>query len=682
MTKTMFNAKFFAIAAVLLSTLLSFPTYGQSSDSKAAIDSNNVLSIEDIWRQPNLANITMSRDGKFMAATVPFKGRMNLAIIELATRQATALSSYSDFDVVGVSWIGNDTLIYSLGQFNSPTGPGQFDGGGLFVIDKDGKNFRRLSQTVRETRAKNENVFRGFNFYRTIPGTFEEIIVSGNMTSADSTDLYRLNIKTGRHTLLTRGRPSDLTSGWIMDSKLVPRVVSAGIRETLTQVVYYRKDENSEWVELTRFEGNKGPIMVPLAIEANGKTLQVATNAGRDTMAVYRYDPETKKLGELIASHPRYDMGAAANGGGVPGVITDFNDENKLLGYFVQAAKPEVVWLDEKYAATQKALDATFPNRINSFRRTPDGKRMIVTSYSDVIPAKWYLYDAEAKTIEEIGAARPWQTGKLVEQIPFIYKTRDGLEIDGYYFLPKGYKPGTKLPTIVHIHGGPFARADTWGSGFGTIEGQLFASRGYAVVVPNFRVTPGLGSKVYYSGFGSYGRKMSDDHEDALKWAIDQGFVDPTRACISGASYGGYAALQAQVRNASLWKCSIAGLAVTDLNYQLTSNDGDTASNKAGVDYWKSVLGHTDLNSQPVRDISPVFNASKITKPVFLYAGEDDLRVPIAQISRMARELTSAGNPPKAFVVKQKEGHGFGKLENNVDLYTQILAFLKEQFGQ
>jgi dipeptidyl aminopeptidase/acylaminoacyl peptidase len=48
----------------------------------------------------------------------------------------------------------------------------------------------------------------------------------------------------------------------------------------------------------------------------------------------------------------------------------------------------------------------------------------------------------------------------------------------------------------------------------------------------------------------------------------------------------------------------------------------------------------------------------------------------------MARELTSAGNPPKAFVVKPKEGHGFGKLENNVDLYTQILAFLKEQFGQ
>jgi dipeptidyl aminopeptidase/acylaminoacyl peptidase len=303
---------------------------------------------------------------------------------------------------------------------------------------------------------------------------------------------------------------------------------------------------------------------------------------------------------------------------------------------------------------------------------------MIVTSYSDVLPRRWYLYDHEAKTVEEIGSSKPWLEGKLTEQRPFVYKTRDGLEIDGYYFLPKNYKPGTKLPTIVHIHGGPFARADTWGDGFGTIEGQLFASRGYAVIVPNFRVTPGLGSKVYYAGFGSFGREMSNDHEDALKWGVDQGFVDSSKVCMSGASYGGYAALQAVVRNDSLWKCAVAGLAVTDLKYQLTSRDTDFAESVSAVNYWKSVLGVTDLDSPLVREISPLFNPAKIKKPVFLYAGKDDSRVPIAQITRMARELERVGNAPKGFVVKEREGHGFGKLENNVDLYTQVLAFLKE----
>lgn len=639
------------------------------------------ITLEELFKPPQLSGVNISNNGRYMVTTMPLKGRMNLAVIDLETRKASALTSYDDFDVLSPSWVGNERIIYTLGQANSPTGPGQFDGGGLFVVNRDGKEFRRLSMTVREFRKQNQYVFRGLSLFRTIPGNEEEVIASGNMTSADSQDLYRLNIKTGRYILLTQGRPADRTSDWIMDSKLVPRVVSANIKDTLTTVVYYRKDDKSDWYEIARYDGGKGSTFVPLAFESDEQSLQIAYNGGRDTMGVFHYDPINKKIGELIAQHPRYDMGAAADGSSVPGVITD-SKTDKILGYRVAAAKPEVVWLDEKYAAIQRNLDAALPNRINSFRRAPDGKRLIVTSSSDSSPVRWYLHDEAAKTLEPIGSSRPWLDGKLVDQGIMTFKTRDGLEIPGYYFLPKNYKPGTKLPTIVHVHGGPFARADFWGSGFGYREGQLFASRGYAVIVPNFRVTPGFGSKIYYAGFGTVGREMSNDHEDALKWGIEQGFVDPKNVCISGASYGGYAALQALVNNNDMWKCAVAGLAVTDYKYQLTSRDGDSADNTAGVTYWKSVLGDTNLDSPLIKSISPVFNASKIKRPVFLYAGEDDIRVPIAQISRMARELDRAGNPVKAFVIKEKEGHGYGKLENNVDLYTQMLAFLKEQFGQ
>lgn len=637
--------------------------------------------LEEYFKPPQLSGINISKNGRYMLTTMPLRGRMNLAVVDLETRQASALTSYTDFDVLSPIWVGNDKILYELGQANSPTGPGQFDGGGLFVINRDGKEFRRLSETVREFRLQNKYVYRGLSFFRTIPGTEDEIIASGNMTSADSEDLYRLNLKTGRFVLITQGRPADRTSGWMMDSKLVPRIVSSSIKDTLTTVVYYRKDEKSPWYELARYDRNKGGTFVPLAFESDEVNLQVASNQNRDTMAVFRYDPINKKMGELIASHPRFDMGASADGSGAPGVITDPRTD-KILGYRVASDKPEVVWIDDKYATTQRNLDAALPNRINRFGRTPDGKRLIVTSYSDTSPVRWYLHDEEAKTLEPIGSSRPWMDGKLVEQRVMSYKTRDGLEIPGYYFLPKDYKPGTKIPTIVHIHGGPFARADSWGNGFGVREGQLFASRGYAVIVPNFRVTPGLGSKIYYAGFGTVGREMSNDHEDALKWGIEQGFVDPKNVCMSGASYGGYAALQALINNNDMWKCAIAGLAVTDYKYQLTSRDGDTAGNTAGVDYWKSVLGDKDLDSPLIKSISPVFNAAKVRRPVFLYAGEDDIRVPISQISSMAKEMTRAGNPPKAFVIKEKEGHGYGKMENNIDLYTQMLAYLKDQFGQ
>jgi dipeptidyl aminopeptidase/acylaminoacyl peptidase len=117
---------------------------------------------------------------------------------------------------------------------------------------------------------------------------------------------------------------------------------------------------------------------------------------------------------------------------------------------------------------------------------------------------------------------------------------------------------------------------------------------------------------------------------------------------------------------------------VTDLKYQLTSLDGDIPRSEQAVQIWKSILGTTDFSAPMVREISPVHFADKLKgKPIFLYAGLDDIRVPIAQINEMASNLEAAGNPPKAFVVKRDEGHGFGKLENNVDLYTQILEFLK-----
>lgn len=663
-----------------LGLLLAILTSAWARELVAA--SSPEVKLEDLLRPPALSSPQFSPSGKYFAAAAPSatNKRMNLVVVDMANRKGELITSFADFDVIDIHWVGDERLVFSLGQFNSPTGPERFAGGGLFVVSRDGKELKRLAPTVRESRSRNQTVYRSLRFFRTIPGNDEEIIALGNMTDAESTDLYRLNLNTGKHQLLTAGRPASHTSQWILDSKLVPRVVTAWIKGTASFATYYRAGSEAPWREIARHESHRPPILRPLAFESDDRTLQVASNAGRETMAVYRFDPEAKALGELIAQHPRYDIGANGAGDSVPGILTDPRT-NKILGYAVDAAKPEVVWIDPDYARIQRMLDAALPNLFNTFRRQPNSKKLVVTSYSDVSPPRWYILDEEAKTLEEIGSSRPWLNGQLVEQRPFIFKTRDGLEIPGYYFLPKAHRAGVKLPTIVHIHGGPHARADRWGRGFGWLEAQVLASRGYAVVLPNFRITPGMGSKIYYSGFGSYGRQMSEDHEDALKWAVDQGFADPKRVCISGASYGGYAALQALIKTPDLFKCAIAGLAVTDLKYQLTATEGDTAGEEAAVKFWKGILGAEDLDSKLIRDISPVFNADKVKGAVFLYAGEDDIRVPIDQIYRMDKALRSAGNSPKAFVIKKEEGHGFGKMENNVDLYTQVLKFLSEQIG-
>lgn len=665
--------KKFLTAAVLPALLLAMAPAAQAQTP---------IPVEDVWRLPAIFEPKLSRNGKYFAVQTPVNGRMNLAVIDLETRKGAALTNFSDFDVQDVEWVGNERLVFRLGNFNAPSGAPS-DGGGFFMVSRDGKESRRLSPTFRELRNMNQRVYRYYEFVRSVPDSDEEIIVEGNQRHAESVDLYRLNVRSGRATLLTPDRPTH-TFRWILDRNLVPRIVESRVEDTTTNIVWYRKDANSPWAEIARYDATKGPAFVPLAVELDTENLIVATNDGRETMAVRRYDAAAKKLGEVLAQHPRFDMGADQRGEVVPGIVLDPKTE-EVVGFRVRAEKLETVWTSERYQRLQRMIDGALPETLNTFTRTPDGTRLIVTSYSDRHPMRWYLLDEQKKTIEELFVSRPWlKPDQLAEMKPFFLRTRDGLEILSYYFLPRNYKKGDKLPTILHIHGGPAVRADRWGDwSFGVREAQLFASRGYAVILPNFRVTPGLGSKVYYSGFGAYGRQMMDDHEDAVKWGIEQGFVDPSRVCISGASYGGYASLMALAKYPDVFKCAVAGLVVSDMYLQLTSPAGDTAFSEEAVAFWSKLAGDPKKERDLLDSISPSNPkwASRIKGAVFMYAGAEDIRTPLEQMRAMRSALERAGNPPKKVVIKAEEAHGFGKLENNIDLYNQILQFLDEQIG-
>ena len=350
--------------------------------------------------------------------------------------------------------------------------------------------------------------------------------------------------------------------------------------------------------------------------------------------------------------------------------------------HVVAAERPQRVWIDESRARLQRMIDAALPDTNNSFVRTPNGKQLVVTARSDRLPTRWYLLDEDKKTMEELFASRPWiKPGQLAEMRPFLLKTRDGLEIPSYYFLPNDYKPGTRLPTVVHVHGGPTVRADIWGAfSYGVVEAQVLASRGYAVVLPNFRGTPGFGGRIYYAGFGAIGRQMLDDHEDAAKWAVEQGFADPERICISGASYGGYATLMSLARFPATFKCGVAGLIVSDMKMLLTSPAGDIPFSPSAVAFWNQLVG-ADSPSKYPPELSPVNVADRIKQPVFIYAGAEDIRTPLEQTTAMVRALERAGNPPKKVLIKPEEGHGFGKVENNVDLFQEMLKFLDAAIG-
>jgi dipeptidyl aminopeptidase/acylaminoacyl peptidase len=630
-------------------------------------------------RYPQLDQVRLSVSGRYLSAVVPLKGRMNLVVIDLEKRESKQVTAMTDFDVIFSRWVGDEHLVFSLGFLDTPTGAYSADGGGLFVVSRDGAHFRELSPIARESAAKRQR-HRELSFFASIPGNENEIIASGNFDVIDATDLYRVNLLTGKRSLLTAWRPVSKPFGWVLDDKLRPRVVSEIDEFKRERVVYYRGADSDTWTEISRQPSADSRVFQPRFFDSASNALIVASNEGRDTVGLVRFDPETKKVVEPVAAHPRFDMGASGASSGIPGLIV--GHDRRLQGFLVNADKPEVVWTDPIAEKVQKAIDSVRPNTINVIEANRDLKKWLVTSYSEQTPTYWSIFDVATGQLEPAGKARPWLEGKLhAKQLPIRFKARDGLDLTGYIFVPQQYEKGRPLPTVVHIHGGPAVRADAFARGYGVREAQVLASRGYVVILPNFRITPGMGTKSYQAGFGTVGRAMSDDHEDALKWAVEQGYADPERACISGASYGGYAALQALTRATNPFKCAISGLAVTDMKFQNTSTLTDYTTSKAATDFWKRLLGVKEFDEPVVRTISPIYQADKIKNAVFMYGGREDRRVPFTQMADMADALTQAGNPPKEFIVKADEGHGFGLLENRVELYTKILNFLGTQIG-
>ena len=224
----------------------------------------------------------------------------------------------------------------------------------------------------------------------------------------------------------------------------------------------------------------------------------------------------------------------------------------------------------------------------------------------------------------------------------------------------------TKLPIR-------FGVTDFWGY---EPEVQLFASRGYAVLQVNFRGSGGFGKEFTEAGYRQWGGTMQDDLTDATQWAIEQGIADSNRICISGGSYGAYAALMGVVKEPDLYRCAMGFVGVYDMT--VMDSRGDVSESDSGQDFLSTVLGDDD---SALALVSPNKQASKINAGVFLAAGKEDRRAPPVHTERMYDALASAGKTPEEKLIQKGEGHGYYKTENNVNLYTKMLAFFDKYIG-
>lgn len=453
---------------------------------------------------------------------------------------------------------------------------------------------------------------------------------------------------------------SDDPAQVVIDGKGVIRLVvtkntSSWSKDT-RRTMWYRSLGSEKYEAIAEF-GVLDDGWTPIHVPANDDAIYVLSSQGRDTEAVFRFDPLKRQMMEMLAGHPKEDI-LAVNG----------IDDPQFRSVTTSGMKPQVVWFDGKWGALQKSIDAALPNRVNFLSGELDGK-ILVRSLADQSPATLHLYDPTSRSLMRIkfdASAKESTLGRSMEILS--YTAKDGLRIPAYLTRPNDEnKPH---PLIVYVHGGPHAR-DHWGW---DPELQVLASRGYAVFQPQFRGSTGFGKKFVEAGFRQWGRSMQDDITAGVEHLVATGVADPKRICIFGTSYGGYAALWGLAQTPDLYRCGVSFAGVTDIAIMLKDRS-DTNSNKFAREALRWHVGEGVLSQADLDAVSPLKNVERIVAPVLLMHGDRDERVPINHAVLMRDALKKTG---KTFEWLQLDdvGHGTYFLKDQLIFLEKLIKFL------
>ncbi|MGZ8370468.1 MAG: alpha/beta hydrolase family protein [Caulobacteraceae bacterium] len=347
---------------------------------------------------------------------------------------------------------------------------------------------------------------------------------------------------------------------------------------------------------------------------------------------------------------------------------------HKVIGLTSGGDDSTIHWLDSEIGAVfGKLARALKLPSISLASWSRDRTRFLVSAEGPDTPAAWYLFDAVKKELSPIGEAYPELKGiALGKTSRYAYKARDGLEIPAYLTLPPNTAAGAKPPLIVLPHGGPAAHDDDsfdWWT-------HYLASRGYAVLRPQFRGSSGFGEAFERAGDREWAGKMQTDLLDGVNDAAAKGLIDPKRVCVVGASYGGYAALAAAAYHSDSYRCAAAVAGVSDLPAMIGEYRTNYDDANSSLTYWRKVLGReSGAEASGLAQSSPARHADQVAIPVLLIHGKLDTVVPYKQSESMRDALKAAGKPVD-FVTLEGDDHHLSTSPTRTAMLQALDTFL------
>jgi dipeptidyl aminopeptidase/acylaminoacyl peptidase len=308
------------------------------------------------------------------------------------------------------------------------------------------------------------------------------------------------------------------------------------------------------------------------------------------------------------------------------------------------------------------------PGIHNQARFTADGTGLIFTYGGPAHPSDLWLLRLADRAATQLTDSLPPQIDRsvFVQPTHVWYPSLDpGVQVPALLYRPRHTRSDQLPPAVVYVHGGPTAQQDNdW---YPSI--QDFVTRGYVVLCPNYRGSTGYGKAYREANRFDLGRGDTNDVAAGADYLVREGLADPNRIAVTGISYGGFMTMTCTTQHPEKWA---AGSALVPFVNWFTEH----ASEREDLQYWD------DQNmGDPVKDYdrwyanSPIFFIDRITAPIQLIAGGNDVRCPPDEAGQVRDKLIELGRPVEMHVYAD-EGHILRQLDNRVDAYRKRAAFI------
>ncbi len=630
-----------------------------TSRPDAQVEKN--LSIEKLYMTRQVGGATWSPDGKTVAFISNLSGRNNLWLVASEGGWPTQLT-VSDQRQTQPTWSPDGKWIAYISDYD---GDEQWD---IFLVSPKTGQVVNLTNT-REIAEESPTWSHD--------GRYLAYMVKPKTSSVFEIDVYDTVMREVKH--LTTGTAKDrmnVAPIWSADGKSI--VYTQEQSKGTDSNVFLVEVASAEATLLTRHDGER--TYSANDVSPDGKSVLITSNAGDGYDNVGLLEIASKKIRWL--TQDKWEISGES-----------FSPDGKFLTYTANVDGNTDIYLYD--IASGKAHALPLPKGVNQVagRSSPftrDGSRLLYYHTGATSPGDLWVYtlaDQEAKikgtragmpaphepspnerslqlTHSLLGGVR---SEDMVEPHLVHYSSKDGKwMISAFVYMPYNLPHNPEHPAIVYVHGGPTSQTMNTFNRFV----QYMANQGYIVIAPNYRGSTGYGKEFRQANLFDMGGGDLQDVLAAADWIKQTGYVDPKKLILMGGSYGGYMTMMGVTKAPELWAAGIP--IVPFVNWFTEIQNEDPVLQQSDL----ATMGDPEKNKALYEDRSPINFVDRIKAPLYLLAGGNDPRCPKEEAQQVVDALKKRGGVVE-YKVYENEGHGFARVENQIDAYKRVADFLK-----